>query len=98
MEVINLDPAVNEHLRNIQATSSPPVLPQLALEVMVNPPSPESLSYRTYTQVRGQSTSHEANTVSYRILLEAVNGNKNAPPYYLFRFTILLAKCLRPVC
>ncbi|XP_070765661.1 alanine aminotransferase 2-like [Enoplosus armatus] len=50
MEVINMDPAVNTYLRKMQATSSPPVLPQLALEVMVNPPSPGDVSYKTYTQ------------------------------------------------
>ncbi|XP_044056151.1 alanine aminotransferase 2-like [Siniperca chuatsi] len=50
MELINMDPAVNNYLRNMQATSSPPVLPQLALEVMVNPPSPGHPSYKTYTQ------------------------------------------------
>ncbi|XP_070817611.1 alanine aminotransferase 2-like [Chaetodon trifascialis] len=50
MEVINLDPAVNEYLRNMQATSSPPVLPQLCLEVMVNPPSAGDPSYETYTK------------------------------------------------
>ncbi|XP_040896583.1 alanine aminotransferase 2-like [Toxotes jaculatrix] len=50
MEVINMDPAVNNHLRNMQATSSPPVLSQLALEVMVNPPRPGELSYKKYAQ------------------------------------------------
>ncbi|XP_035508693.1 alanine aminotransferase 2-like [Morone saxatilis] len=50
MEVINMDPAVNNYLRSMQGSSSPPVLPQLALEVMVNPPSPGDPSYETYTQ------------------------------------------------
>nr|XP_046248507.1 alanine aminotransferase 2-like isoform X2 [Scatophagus argus] len=50
MEVINLDPAVNKYLRNMQATSSPPILPQLALDVMVSPPSPGDPSYETYRQ------------------------------------------------
>lgn len=46
-----MDPAVNTYLRGMQATSSPPVLPQLALEVMVNPPTPGDCSYETYKQV-----------------------------------------------
>ncbi|XP_070688408.1 alanine aminotransferase 2-like [Pempheris klunzingeri] len=50
MEVINMDLAVSKYLRNMQATSSPPVLPQLALEVMVNPPTPGQRSYKTYAQ------------------------------------------------
>uniref|UniRef100_A0A4W6F9X7 alanine transaminase n=1 Tax=Lates calcarifer TaxID=8187 RepID=A0A4W6F9X7_LATCA len=50
MEVINLDPAVNKYLRNMQATSSPPVLPQLTLEAMVNRPTPGDLSHKTYAQ------------------------------------------------
>uniref|UniRef100_A0A3Q3WUQ4 alanine transaminase n=1 Tax=Mola mola TaxID=94237 RepID=A0A3Q3WUQ4_MOLML len=57
MEVINMDPAVKTYLRNMQATSTPPVLPQLALEVMVNPPSLGDPSYETYTNiVRTQTT------------------------------------------
>lgn len=39
----------------MQASSCPPVLPQLALEVMVNPPSPGDPSYKTYTRVNGKS-------------------------------------------
>ncbi|KAJ4922797.1 hypothetical protein JOQ06_021301 [Pogonophryne albipinna] len=50
MEAVNLDPAVMKYLRDAQAPSSPPVLPQLALEVMVNPPTPEDPSYKTYSQ------------------------------------------------
>ncbi|XP_022608857.1 alanine aminotransferase 2-like [Seriola dumerili] len=50
MEVLNIDPAVYKYLRNIQLTSSPPVISQLALEVMVNPPTPGDLSYKTYAQ------------------------------------------------
>lgn len=46
-----MDPAVKTYLRNMQATSTPPVLPQLALEVMVNPPSLGDPSYETYTNV-----------------------------------------------
>lgn len=53
MEVINIDPAVKKYLQEIQATSSPPIVPQLALEVMVNPPTPEGPSHQTYSQVRG---------------------------------------------
>ncbi|XP_074523939.1 alanine aminotransferase 2-like [Halichoeres trimaculatus] len=50
MEVINLEPQVKMYLRNMQASRSPPVLPQLALELMVNPPSPGDPSYQTYAQ------------------------------------------------
>uniref|UniRef100_A0A3B4XZB3 alanine transaminase n=1 Tax=Seriola lalandi dorsalis TaxID=1841481 RepID=A0A3B4XZB3_SERLL len=51
MEVLNIDPAVCKYLRNIQLTSSPAVISQLALEVMVNPPTPGDLSYKTYARV-----------------------------------------------
>ncbi|XP_073331844.1 alanine aminotransferase 2-like [Pagrus major] len=50
MEATNLDPAVFEYLRDIQRTSSPPTTSQLALEAMVNPPSPGDPSYETYTR------------------------------------------------
>ncbi|XP_042339816.1 alanine aminotransferase 2-like [Plectropomus leopardus] len=50
MEVINMDPAVNTFLRNMQATCSSSTLPQLALEVMVNPPTPEDPSNQTFSQ------------------------------------------------
>lgn len=53
MEVINMDPAVNKYLRSMQDSSSPPVLPQLALEIMVNPPTPGQPSYKMYSQVGG---------------------------------------------
>ncbi|KAM9358436.1 uncharacterized protein ABDE67_003935 [Symphorus nematophorus] len=58
MEAINFDPEVNKYLMNIQATCSPPIIPQLVLEVMVNPPSPGDPSYETYTQeiLRTQTT------------------------------------------
>lgn len=56
MEVINIDPAVKMHLKGMQATSTPPVLPQLALEVMVNPPSPGDPSFELNTKVWGKST------------------------------------------
>lgn len=51
MEVVNMDPGVAQCLRGMQAPSSPPVLPQLALEIMVNPPAPGDPSYTKYTQV-----------------------------------------------
>uniref|UniRef100_UPI0037E8AA70 alanine aminotransferase 2-like n=1 Tax=Semicossyphus pulcher TaxID=241346 RepID=UPI0037E8AA70 len=50
MEVINMDPQVKNHLFSMQAISSPPVLSQLTLDVMVDPPTPADLSYQTYTQ------------------------------------------------
>ncbi|XP_068581172.1 alanine aminotransferase 2-like [Cebidichthys violaceus] len=49
-EVVNMDPAVKKHLKDMQAPSSPSVVPQLALEVMVNPPTPGDPSYETYSQ------------------------------------------------
>uniref|UniRef100_A0A3Q3B0N3 alanine transaminase n=2 Tax=Kryptolebias marmoratus TaxID=37003 RepID=A0A3Q3B0N3_KRYMA len=50
MEVVNIDPDVQQALKNMQAPSSPPILPQLALEVMVNPPAPGDPSEKEYTQ------------------------------------------------
>ncbi|XP_029285433.1 alanine aminotransferase 2-like [Cottoperca gobio] len=50
IEVINMEPAVMKYLREMHASSSPPVLSQLALEVMVNPPTPGDPSYKTYSQ------------------------------------------------
>lgn len=52
MEVINIDPAVKKYLT---VASSASVLPQLALELSINPPRPEDSSYNSYTQVRGLS-------------------------------------------
>ncbi|XP_030584218.1 alanine aminotransferase 2-like [Archocentrus centrarchus] len=49
MEVINMDPAVKRILTILPSLSSP-VLPQLAMEIMINPPTPEDSSYNTYTQ------------------------------------------------
>uniref|UniRef100_A0A3Q2C6G9 alanine transaminase n=1 Tax=Cyprinodon variegatus TaxID=28743 RepID=A0A3Q2C6G9_CYPVA len=51
MEVINMDPLVKSFLMSMQAPYSPPVLPQLALEIMVNPPSPGDDSHEVYSQV-----------------------------------------------
>ncbi|XP_038147533.1 alanine aminotransferase 2-like [Cyprinodon tularosa] len=50
MEVINMDPLVKSFLMSMQAPYSPPVLPQLALEIMVNPPSPGDHSHEVYSQ------------------------------------------------
>ncbi|KAM8889812.1 alanine aminotransferase 1-like isoform 1-T1 [Synchiropus picturatus] len=50
METINLDPSVHAFLQNMQATSSPAVLPQLAIDVMVTPPTPGEPSYENYSQ------------------------------------------------
>uniref|UniRef100_A0A3B3WFM3 alanine transaminase n=1 Tax=Poecilia mexicana TaxID=48701 RepID=A0A3B3WFM3_9TELE len=50
MEVINMDLLVKNFLTSMQGPSSPPVLPQLALEIMVNPPSPGDASYEVFTQ------------------------------------------------
>lgn len=66
MEVTNMDPAVKEHLKNMMASSSPPVLPQLALEVMVNPPSPGDPSYEIYKKVKKISSNFLLNKASYK--------------------------------
>ncbi|XP_071397443.1 alanine aminotransferase 2-like [Centroberyx affinis] len=50
METVNLDPAVMRCLVTIQSTNSPPILPQLALDLMVNPLTCGDPSYGTYTQ------------------------------------------------
>lgn len=49
MEIINMDPAVKVYVRNMYL--SPSVIPQLAMEVMVNPPTPGDPSYDLYSQV-----------------------------------------------
>lgn len=54
MEVINMDPEVNNYLKNMQY--SPPVISQLALEIMVNPPTPGDYSYKTHAQVMIQGS------------------------------------------
>ncbi|XP_034035228.1 alanine aminotransferase 2-like [Thalassophryne amazonica] len=50
LEAINMDPAVKMYLKVPQGLSSPPVLPQLVLELMANPPTPGDPSYETYRQ------------------------------------------------
>ncbi|XP_020510875.2 alanine aminotransferase 2-like isoform X1 [Labrus bergylta] len=50
MEIINMEPEVTKHLKRMPGPYSPPVLPQLALQLMVNPPTPGELSYQTYSQ------------------------------------------------
>ncbi|XP_054458892.1 alanine aminotransferase 2-like [Anoplopoma fimbria] len=63
MEVINMDPAVKKHLKSMQCPLSPAVIPQLALEVMVNPPTPGDPSYGTYYQeILHSQTTLSANT------------------------------------
>lgn len=59
MEVINMDPGVKKYLVSLQAPSSPAVLPQLATEVMVNPPTPGDPSYEIYKKVSGESKFHK---------------------------------------
>lgn len=57
MEVVNMDPDVQQFLGRMQALSSPPVLPQLALEIMLNPPAPGDPSNEAYTQVHNRKYS-----------------------------------------
>ncbi|XP_013855877.1 alanine aminotransferase 2 [Austrofundulus limnaeus] len=72
MEVINMDPGVVQFLRSMQAPSSPPVLPQLALELMLNPPAPGDPSHKKYTQEILQR--HETLTQNARRACEFLNG------------------------
>ncbi|XP_032428175.1 alanine aminotransferase 2-like [Xiphophorus hellerii] len=61
MELINLDPAVKKFL--FHAPCSPSILPQLAMEIMVNPPAPGDASYEKYTQeilLRAETLSQNA--------------------------------------
>uniref|UniRef100_M3ZVV9 alanine transaminase n=1 Tax=Xiphophorus maculatus TaxID=8083 RepID=M3ZVV9_XIPMA len=60
MELINLDPAVKKFL--FHAPGSPSILPQLAMEIMVNPPAPGDASYEKYTQIllRAETLSQNA--------------------------------------
>lgn len=60
MEVVNMDPAMKTYLKNMQCPFSPSVLAQLALETMVNPPTPADPSYKTYKQ----EIVHTADTLS----------------------------------
>lgn len=50
-----MDPGVKKYLLSLQAPSSPAVLPQLTMEVMVNPPTPGDPSYEIYKKVSGES-------------------------------------------
>ncbi|XP_033820770.1 alanine aminotransferase 2-like [Periophthalmus magnuspinnatus] len=50
MELVNTDTAVAERVKVLMGFRSPPVLPQPALEVMINPPTPGEPSYPTYKQ------------------------------------------------
>ncbi|XP_007548782.1 alanine aminotransferase 2 [Poecilia formosa] len=48
VELVNLDPAVMKHINNLFSTNSCPILGQIALDVMVNPPQPGDPSYPLY--------------------------------------------------
>uniref|UniRef100_A0A3P9M2U8 alanine transaminase n=1 Tax=Oryzias latipes TaxID=8090 RepID=A0A3P9M2U8_ORYLA len=51
VELVNLDPAVKKHIYTLFcADSSPPVLGQIALDLMTNPPQPGDPSYLLYYQ------------------------------------------------
>uniref|UniRef100_A0A3B5R7M2 alanine transaminase n=1 Tax=Xiphophorus maculatus TaxID=8083 RepID=A0A3B5R7M2_XIPMA len=52
VELVNLDPAVMKYINNLFSTNSCPVLGQVALDVMVNPPQPGDPSYPLYLKVR----------------------------------------------
>ncbi|XP_014874754.1 alanine aminotransferase 2-like isoform X2 [Poecilia latipinna] len=78
MELINLDPAVKKIL--FQYPSSASILPQLAIEIMVNPPAPGDASYEKYTQeilVRAETLSQNAGRACK--LLNALPGMSCQP-------------------
>uniref|UniRef100_A0A8C7ZZ94 alanine transaminase n=1 Tax=Oryzias sinensis TaxID=183150 RepID=A0A8C7ZZ94_9TELE len=60
VELVNLDPAVKKYIYTLFcADSSPPVLGQIALDLMTNPPQPGDPSYLLYYQ----ETQHIRSTV-----------------------------------
>lgn len=55
MELVNLDPAVKEYARRLFSTRScPPVVGQMALDLMANPPKPGDPSFPTFSEVSVQ--------------------------------------------
>lgn len=53
VELVNLDPAVMKYIYKLFSTDScAPVLGQIALDLMVNPPQPGDPSYPLYSEVR----------------------------------------------
>lgn len=53
MELVNLDPAVMKHIFTMFSTDTcAPVLGQIALDLMLNPPQPGEPSYPLYHMVR----------------------------------------------
>uniref|UniRef100_A0A3B5BFW3 alanine transaminase n=1 Tax=Stegastes partitus TaxID=144197 RepID=A0A3B5BFW3_9TELE len=53
VELVNLDPAVQKHIfKLISKSSCTPVLAQMALDLMVNPPQPGDPSYPLYNQTQ----------------------------------------------
>ncbi|XP_054909693.1 alanine aminotransferase 2-like [Poeciliopsis prolifica] len=78
VELINLDPAVTKFLSN--PPCCPSILPQLAMEIMVNPPAPGDASYEKYTQeilVREETLSQNAGRACK--LLNALPGMSCQP-------------------
>lgn len=58
MELVNVDPAVMKHIYTLFSKDScAPVLAQIALNVMVNPPRPGDPSHRLYNLVRTETCS-----------------------------------------
>lgn len=76
MEVVNIDPQVMPFIETMLCTDiSAPVMGQLALDIMVNPPKPGDPSYNTYTQVTTEDpaptlTFLTTSTVSIVLLIE----------------------------
>lgn len=53
VELVNIDPTVMKYIYKLFSKDScAPVLGQIALDVMANPPQPEDPSYPLYHQVR----------------------------------------------
>lgn len=53
VELVNVDPTVMKHVYTMFSKAGcTPVLAQIALDVMVNPPQPGDLSYPLYNMVR----------------------------------------------
>lgn len=53
VELVNIDPTVMKYIYKLFSKDScAPVLGQIALDVMTNPPQPEDPSYPLYHQVR----------------------------------------------
>uniref|UniRef100_A0AAV2KXC5 alanine transaminase n=1 Tax=Knipowitschia caucasica TaxID=637954 RepID=A0AAV2KXC5_KNICA len=74
MELVNTDSSVAERMKVLLGFRSPPVLPQCALEIQVNPPKPGDPSSPTYSQEI--SNIHDILCLNARHGCEALNRLK----------------------